>query len=232
MDHTGTRPRLRLLLITAIVVLGLMGACLLTIASLDDEGRAAFLAETGPVEIASAGCYIAMAIMLGLFAVASRADRLFAFEFAAFSALLAARELDFHNRFTSEGVFRSSFYFRGESSIPEKIIVSLIMLAILALVVHHIRRYAKRYIAGVLRLAPWVLTLGTGFVLIVMGKAMDSSTWIFESMGVEQKMTISLINAIEESLELAGAGALLTGAAFYIAWAWNERPAQTSEVSS
>ncbi len=78
MDHTGTRPRLRLLLITAIVVLGLMGACLLTIASLDDEGRAAFLAETGPVEIASAGCYIAMAIMLGLFAALSRADRLFA----------------------------------------------------------------------------------------------------------------------------------------------------------
>lgn len=214
-----------------LVVLFVMGVSLVTAASLEGESRQQFLGEGGPIETASALCYVAITTMLCVFSF-WRVDRRFALQTAALSALLAARELDFHIRFTTEGVFRTSFYFRDRASISEKIIVSIIMLAIIVLIVDYLRRYTRRYISGALSLTPWVITLIAGFVLIVMGKAMDSSTWAFEAVGVEQQLSISVINMLEESLELTGAVALLCAAIMYIRETLRNRSPRERPLSS
>ncbi len=228
-QHEATR--LKSLAIPAVLIVLLMAVCLTTAGTLEGDARQAFLGEGGPIETTSAFCYIAITVLLCTFSF-WRYDRCFAIETGALSALLAARELDFHNRFTTEGVFRSSFYFRDLASVPEKIVVSIILLGIAVLVIDYARRFTGRYIRGLLTLTPWVVTVVGGFGLIVLGKGMDSSTWAFEAVGVEQQLSISMINMLEESLELSGAVALLCAAILYVRSASRERSPRAKPLSS
>lgn len=223
--------RLGTLIPPAILVLLVLSVCMITAFTLEGDARQQFLAESGPVETGSALSYVAITILLCGFSF-WRVDRRFTLQTAAISALLMARELDCHNRFTTEGVFRSSFYFRDNASITEKIIVSIIMIGIIVLLIDYARRYTGRYIKGALSMTPWVLCVGAGFVMIAMGKAMDSSTWAFEAVGVEQQLSISLINILEESLELAGAVALLCASILYIRAALRERSPRAKPLNS
>ncbi|NEQ55051.1 MAG: hypothetical protein F6K11_33830 [Leptolyngbya sp. SIO3F4] len=223
--------RLGSLIPPAILVLLVLGGCVITAFVLEGNARQQFLAESGPVETGSALSYVAITVLLCGFSF-WRVDRRFTLQTAAISALLLARELDCHNRFTTEGVFRSSFYFRNNASISEKIIVSIIMIGIIVLLVDYARKYTGRYIRGALSLTPWILCVGAGFVMIVLGKAMDSSTWAFEAVGVEQQLSISLINILEESLEFAGAVALLCASVLFIRSALRERSPRAKPLNS
>ncbi|GAB5495211.1 MAG: hypothetical protein Phyf2KO_02910 [Phycisphaerales bacterium] len=223
--------RLGSLIPPAVLVLLVLGFCMVTAFTLEGDARQQFLAESGPVETGSALCYVSITVLLCGFSF-WRVDRRFTLQTAAISALLLARELDCHNRFTTEGVFRSSFYFRDNASISEKIIVSIIMIGIIVLIIDYARRYVGRYLRGALSLTPWVICVGAGIALIAAGKAMDSSTWAFEAIGVEQQLSISLINVLEESLELSGAVSLLCASVLYIRLALRDRSPRAKPLNS
>jgi len=198
----------------AVVVL-VMAVCFVTAWLIDEDSRRGFLGEGGPVEIASVVCSIAATVVLVFFSML-RLDGAFALRSAFFTALLAARELDFHNRFTTEGVFRSSFYFRNNSSGVEKAVVVAILIGIVALGVWYARSYAGRYVRGFLGRVPWVLSVALGFGLMAIGKLADSSTWILESVGLERGVSIEMVNVFEETVELAGALVLCVAVLLYV----------------
>jgi hypothetical protein len=181
---------------------------------LDEESRRGFLSEGGPVEIGSVVCYGAATAALVLLWLTGR-DGSFALRTSFFTALLVARELDCHTRFTSEGIFRSSFYFRDISSVPEKAVVIVILAGTAAMGIWYARSYTGRYVRGFFGRVPWVLGVALGFGLTAVGKLADSSTWMLRTVGLERSVSIEMVNVFEESAEFAGASVILVAALMY-----------------
>lgn len=207
----------------------LLGAALAYAYALPSGERSRWLAESGPVEIASIALHLAGAgilVLSGLF----QGDRGFALRSAVILGLFAAREADFHNRFTTEGIFRTSYYFRSHAPTAEKAVVVAVLLLIAFVCLTLLAFYSPRVLRALRSGSAWAVAGALGLVLLVSGKSLDAMTWISRAIGTDYTPPIETVKVFEESTELVGAALLCAAALLYTLW-WRGQKTRESVQS-
>lgn len=131
----------------------------------------AMIKENGPIENLSALGYILGAIWLFIRSFRIRNyDCLWSGVIILF---LALRELDFHVRFTTMGIFKSRYYLSGDVPFGEKIIVTFIVSAMLITLIWFFSKHWKHLLSEIVKGKTWALSVATAIVLAVFTKMLD-----------------------------------------------------------
>jgi len=159
---------------------GLLLVCL----SLSILGRdASFLVEEGgAVESATVLLYTisAVAMMMN-----RRAHPLFGRLLCPFLIVAAAlRELDFHQRFTTMGIFKSRFWFSPDVPVVEKLIAWIVILSIIAAAAACLRFYWRSLAGGLQARDTKVVGVFVGIGLAVVAKTLDGLPRKLEKLGI------------------------------------------------
>jgi hypothetical protein len=206
LDHADTsRPRPAALLrgSFASVWLPVVTFLAVTLAwvALPASRLAAFVAEGGPVENATAVLYgVAMAAVL----VAARSGSGWKTPAALVIAIagLVARELDLHRTATDDSVLRVSYYF-GPSALPPKLfalaVIGLFLLAVVYLTVRH----AGPLLRGLKQADALAVTVLAFFLTGVVAKAFDRGVGVLvEDFRIILPVPAAVwAQSIEEALE-------------------------------
>lgn len=88
--------------------------------------------------------------------------------------LLGLRELDFHDRFTTMGIFKIKFYLGSEVQLPEKLIVTLIVLLLLAYVVWFLKKNTSSFLVCLRNKKSYGITTLAGLLALPISKILDS----------------------------------------------------------
>lgn len=99
--------------------------------------------ENGLVEMSTAIGLLAAACWLFFEGFRHRLSHYFASGTLVF--MLGLRELDFHVRFTTMGIFKTRFYISPEVPVTEKIIVSIIVIIMFAALYWYARKYGPNF---------------------------------------------------------------------------------------
>jgi len=89
--------------------------------------------------------------------------------------LLGLRELDFHDKFTTMGIFKIKFYLGSEVQLPEKITVILIVLLLLVYIVWFLKKNMGSYLVCLKNKKSYAVTTLAGLVALPLSKVLDSS---------------------------------------------------------
>lgn len=90
---------------------------------------------------------------------------------------LALRELDFHVRFTTMGIFKTRFYLTNEVPVPEKIIVSIIVILMLAALLWYALKYGRFLLEGLRQKSSWAYCIAISIVLAGITKTFDRNSF-------------------------------------------------------
>jgi hypothetical protein len=113
------------------------------------------------------------------------------------------RELDFHERFTTMGIFKSRFYISGGVPLVEKIFGALVILVLLYVCVSILYRHGKDFFTGLKKRS--VISFGTllAVTFIAASKSIDGLARKLTGLGIEVSEQLSRhAEACEEILEL------------------------------
>lgn len=171
-------------------------------------------AESGPLELASALGWTVLALAIPVFFQWSR----YSVAGAALAAGAAAREADWHKRFTEDSVLKPTFYLRAEYPIQEQIIGG----AIVALLIISLAMLTGRFFRHASRdprfMPPWAAAGFAALAITGASKLLDRLPDILDkSIGVEMaESQLRMMRILEEGLEL-GLPALfaVASASFY-----------------
>jgi hypothetical protein len=165
----------------------------------------AIVRENGAIEVPTA---LAFAAAAGAAIWVARRDR-WPSGYAAAVILIAAaaRELDFHRRFTTISTERG--YYLGylfltprDAPWPEKLSVGVVVAVLVAAIITLVVREGPAFIAGLrARRSTAVAVLG-GLAALVVAQAFDKAS---RRLGLALPGLVLLWKALEENLELAGA---------------------------
>lgn len=192
--------------------------CLLVLASwlafgLTPDARAGWVGEHGPIESASAFCYlVAAACLLGW--------RLGERRFVAASCLIllacAARELDFHTAFTPSSVTKLSYYLDGSASLTGRIGAAAVVVACLAGVGLYIARYLPTLVAALKAGQTHAHSVLVAALLVPTAVILDGLHRTLADLRVPLDLeTKKTIGVFEEVLELGIPLAVLLGIVQY-----------------
>ena len=186
------------------------------------------LSESGPIEIGSVVLYLVASAFMLLPAVVGRGRKL-SWRGAILLATLSARESDFHNRFTTEGVLRTSYYVRADVPLLERAVVLILLLALAYVSLSFLALYLPKLFAGIRRGSYWALFGACGFAMLALSKGLDAMTWAVRAIGLEWRPSLEIIGLTEETMELTGAAALLLSAAFWSIQQFRNKGQSTTE---
>jgi hypothetical protein len=194
----------------AVTLLALAGF----VAAGDGAAVNRLLNEGGVVESLSAAGYLiclALIATLGGFGFLLRR-----YEVAVTLLFLAARELDFHKRFWTTGIFKSEFYLSSDVPLVEKLIAGPITLflcwAAARLVFDHWRQFAET----LLRLHPAAVSFFIGAGSLVAAKTFDGVQRKLVGFGVAiSDETSHVFRNMEEVLELSAPAFFIVAAIAY-----------------
>ena len=183
--------------VTMTVVLLIAGMSLMP-----SELAASLVREHGPVEAATAALFLVGAGWLLLLSIRwNNRDTLSA---ALIVLLLGLRELDFHARFTTMGVFKSRYYLSPEVPAGEKLIVSAIMVCLLVVVIRFLLRQYRPFIDALKEGREKAAVLALAIAAGILAKAMDSmSAPLRKVVGVIHSDPRTCLRVAEETVELA-----------------------------
>jgi len=128
--------------------------------------------ENGPVEMLSAVGLLGAAFWLFCRTGRSTSGQPITAGFLVL--LLGLRELDFHARFTTMGVFKTKYYLSPLVPAGEKTIVSLLMVATLFIALRFVVANTGRFILALRQRQPAALALLAAFGYGLLGKGLDS----------------------------------------------------------
>jgi len=156
--------------------------------------------EHGPIETLSAAGYFYFCLFLFHFNSIGAVQTSFAPGLFVF--LLGLRELDFHQRFTTMGVFKTKFFISPGVPVVEKIIVTILLVAVLIYGIIYLRRALPTFKGDLLDGRPSSLSIACAVGCAVLSKFLDGNSEIFGDMFpmVENFETFSI--TVEECLEL------------------------------
>ena len=120
-----------------------------------------------------------------------------------FVLLLGLRELDFHERFTTMGMFKIKFFLSPEVSWPEKMVVTLLIVGLLAYGAVYLRRILPGFKKALLDARPWAVSVVCGVACALVSKLVldgNSKMLAFLLPFLENPRVLSGI--MEECLEL------------------------------
>lgn len=87
-----------------------------------------------------------------------------------FVLLLGLRELDFHERFTTMGMFKIKFFLSPEVPWPEKMVILLLIAGLLAYGVVYGKRILPGFKKALLGARPWAVSVVCGVACAVISK--------------------------------------------------------------
>lgn len=183
-----------------ILFIALLILCLLL---LPKDVAKMLIKENGPVEMVSAIAYIVSSVWLFLKSRQSEVRK--NLSAVVIVLLLGLRELDFHSRFTTMGIFKTRFYISSTVPLMEKLIVSLIVIAIFIFALHFIRQHYSSFVKGIRQRSGPQMVIFFAIVCAVVSKFLDRCSdplkkYIFVFNSEHGGMVISVM---EETIELA-----------------------------
>ncbi len=183
-----------------VVVPCIVVASLVILSLLPEEQVINAVRENGLVELLTVVIYAGVIGCLALLSLQRKETKTLAA--SGMVLLLCLRELDFHSRFTTMGIFKTRFYVSPEVPLPEKAIVSIVVLGLLAAVLVFIRQYWKNFFRGLQQKEASMIAVACGLSCAVCSKMLDSMSHLFRPLCFWYNPAI-MSRAIEETLELA-----------------------------
>lgn len=186
--------------------LGLVALCVavavLAWAVLSPEAVLRLMAESGPVEAATAPLYFLAAIYV-LVAGVPRIEPSPVLPLCIVLCGFGARELDLHKAFTGTSVLKVSFYL-GPAPLAHKLVALGVVGAVLGAVLHLLTRHGRRIWRGLRQGRPAAITVAVFAVTMVVAKIVDRSRMVLlEDFGIALgSSATALFIALEETLEL------------------------------
>lgn len=156
--------------------------------------------ESGPIETLSAGGYFLFCLFIFYFNFAGLIRTSIAP--GVFILLLGLRELDFHARFTTMGMFKSRFFISPEVPVVEKTIVSLFIITLLLYAIIYFRRTWPEFKQAIRARRPWAISVLCAVGCVVLSKLLDGNSALFEIFQALVADTKILAKTTEECLEL------------------------------
>ncbi len=183
------------------VLLGLVVVNIL-FAMMPPEVTLRFIQESGMVELLSAAGYFVAAALLVILAVQKEVASGYSTGFLVL--LLGLRELDFHDRFTTMGIFKTKFYVSSIVPLGEKILVSILMICLVSFIIWYLKKHAASFFSELKYGTAHAVLTGCGIACMFFSKFMDSYSELLQNV-------LILVNEdpgfqariIEETLELA-----------------------------
>lgn len=161
------------------------------------------LKENGPIENVSVAGYFLGAIWVSYLGFKNKASNHYLS--AVLLIGLALRELDFHTRFTTMGIFKTRFYISGEVPIQEKVIASIVIAILLISFIFYLIKNIQAFLGAMHRRRTWAISVCIAILLAVLSKTFDRCneeinhfTTNYLGLSTEKIMQIS-----EETFELA-----------------------------
>lgn len=183
-----------------VLLILLYTALLVVIPMIEPEAQVKFLfSEEGPFETLSIFTWLFAAVATF---VAFRGQKGAAC-FSLLFVLFAAREADWHKKFTADSLLKSNYYRYSDAPLMEKLLAAIVALIFIGLIL-----YAGFVIARfLLARGGWAtrggLWLFAGAVLIVLGKLLDRAPAELALAGYKLSATAGLYAGVfEEGLEM------------------------------
>ncbi|OPY83136.1 MAG: hypothetical protein A4E71_02973 [Smithella sp. PtaU1.Bin162] len=168
--------------------------------SVDENLREFFIQEDGIVENLSVIGYFACVFFI-FRAFGSEAEKFW--DFMILLSFLAMRELDFHNRFTSMSVTKTSFFTSNQIPLAQKIFVIFCGFPILYCIVRILRNHYRSFIISVKKLEPSAVCILTGLAFIFISLFLDGLTRKMLAFNIDVDPVITgVAESAEEVLEL------------------------------
>jgi hypothetical protein len=195
------------------IVLGCLGAALLTWLALPPASVESWMGESGPVERVTAATYALCAVAVWLL---RRPNDDWRTSLALCTVMLCfcMRELDWHKAFTGTSVLRASWY-TGPAPLPSKLLAALVVFGFAAALAWLVLRHARVWWRGLRERRAVAVTMLMFIVALLLAKSLDRSASILETdFGVHVALKWkALRTAFEEWLELGLSLLLLLGLA-------------------
>lgn len=119
--------------------------------------------------------------------------------------LLAMRELDFHGRFTTMGIFKTKYYVSPEVPLLEKLIVIFCLAVIVWAGVRFIMRFSRRFIVALRAWHPGAVSIVLAFILLAISKSVDGADRKAIELGIgASDQIIIFFHTLEEVFEFGG----------------------------
>lgn len=211
-------------------IFAVLGALILVVGTMDPRRTQWFLSESGPVESLSAAGYF---LCLLAFGVLNREKAWPAKGWYVFVILLifGLRELDFHSRFTTMGIFKSRFFISAEVPVLEKIIGAAVLLTLVGAIAVLVRHHFRSFVRGVRTLAPAATSLLLAIFLLFFTKGIDGLPRKLADLGVSSPEALEhLFTSIEEVLEMGIPILMLL--AIWAHYSERRRPAMTTKETA
>lgn len=159
--------------------------------------------EDGPIEMLTAIGYVIAAAWLFKEGFQQRLNHGFSSGFI--TLFLGLRELDFHTRFTTMGIFKSRFYISDQVPAMEKTIVSIIVIAMLIALIFYTKKYLPVFWAGLTSRSRWAISIALAIGLAVFSKTLDrNSDLIMDVVALISSVDLTqFLRVAEETSELA-----------------------------
>lgn len=156
-----------------------------------DETEEFWLEESGPVETFSAlGYFFCASIAVCWFGRRLRRQ----WYLVAVLLVMGMRELDFHSRFTTMGVFKLRFFSSDTVPWDEKLIVTALLVGLGVALVIAVRKEAPAIAKAVRERSTVVIGVACGLLLAVLSKSID---------GLPRKLSAINVTAPDWFIEMA-----------------------------
>lgn len=160
-----------------------------------------WIKEGGIIETLSAIGYFVAALFILLKGKWSYISRYY--YFFILIILFGLRELDFHKKFTTMGIFKSKFYLSNSVPLFEKFIGLLVILLVLYMFVSIINNHSKGFFIKIKKISPVHIGLLITFFLLFFSKTIDGLGRKLAKLNISiDEQTSIYFNLIEEVLEL------------------------------
>jgi hypothetical protein len=156
--------------------------------------------ENGLIEVLSAAGYFLLCVFLIRFNYTGAIKTGFAPVFFLF--FLGLRELDFHVRFTTMGIFKTKFFVSPQVPFTEKIIVTLFILSLIAYGVIYLRRTLPGFKKDLPSGWPYAFSIVAAVGCVFISKLLDGNSKIFEALFPMLENPRMLSVTMEECLEM------------------------------
>ncbi|WP_163338649.1 hypothetical protein [Desulfopila sp. IMCC35008] len=154
------------------IVLTVTMFLLVTINMLPVELAVSLVVEHGPIEMLTVIGYFIAAFGLVVLPFFRPGVRTVLGGFLVL--LLGLRELDFHSKFTTMGIFKSRYYLSPDVPLPEKGIVSLLMILLVIVLVYFSRTHFPGFLDGLKKKESVAVNVGLALLFAIGSKGMDS----------------------------------------------------------
>ena len=117
--------------------------------------------------------------------------------------LFGLRELDFHKKFTTMGIFKIKFYLSDHVDALEKLIGLLVISLLIYILITIIKKHTKCFFTKIKALSPIYIGISVTILLLVISKTIDGLARKLSALNIViSQQTKTHFEVIEEVLEL------------------------------